>query len=153
MYVKENDKWEKEGPGNEKLKHVVQKVEHKNIRLLVDYCKEHPDCIDPDSPENDDYLRMSSIATSGTDEHLDKIITKIAKEVLIDKWKCGMGGSGVGPLKKNAFLDLILKKSILDIYFCPNIKKKKRVAAKSFQKVTCDHNALISVFGPKKSWR
>ena len=85
MYVKENDKWEKEGPGNEKLKHVVQKVEHKNIRLLVDYCNEHPDCMDPESPENDDYLRMSSIATSGTDEHLDKIITRIAKEVLIDK--------------------------------------------------------------------
>ena len=85
MYVKENDKWEKDGPRNDKLRHVVQNVEHKNIRLLVDYCKEHPDCMDPDSPENDNYLHMSSIATSGTDDHLDKIITRIAKEVLIDK--------------------------------------------------------------------
>ena len=85
MYVKENDKWEKDGPKNDKVRHVVQNVEHKNIRLLVDYCKENPDCMDPDSPTNDNYLHMSSIATSGTDEHLDKIITKIAKEVVIDK--------------------------------------------------------------------
>ena len=85
MYVKENDKWEKDGPRNDKVRHVVQNVEHKNIRLLVDYCKEHPDCMDPDSPENDNYLHMSSVATSGTDDHLDKIISRIAKEVLIDK--------------------------------------------------------------------
>ena len=85
MYVKDNDIWEKEGPRNDKLRHVVQNVEHKNIRLLVDYCKENPDCMDPESPGNDDYLRMSSVATSGTDDHLDNIITKIAKEVVIDK--------------------------------------------------------------------
>ena len=85
MYIKDNDKWEKEGPRNDKLRNVVQNVEHKNIRLLVDYCKEHPDCMDPESPGNDYYLQMSSVATSGTDDHLDKIITNIAKEVVIDK--------------------------------------------------------------------
>ena len=63
---------------------------------------------------------------------------------------CGMGGSGVGGQKKNDFLDLILKKSILDIYFCPFSKKFKRAAEKKSQKMTCDHYALISVFGPKK---
>jgi len=85
MYVKDNDKWEKDGPKNDKLRHVVKNVEHKNIRLLVDYCKEHPDFMDPESPGNDEYLRMSSVATSGTDDHLDKIITKLAKEVVVDK--------------------------------------------------------------------
>lgn len=85
MYVKDNDKWEKEGPKNDKIRHVVQNVEHKNIRLLVDYCNEHVDCMDPESPSNDNYLHLSSVATSGTADHLDKIITKIAKEVVIDK--------------------------------------------------------------------
>jgi hypothetical protein len=85
MYVKDNDKWEKEGPKNDKIRHVVQNVEHKNIRLLVDYCNEHVDCMDPESPSNDNYLHLSSVATSGTADHLDKIITKIAKEVVVDK--------------------------------------------------------------------
>lgn len=85
MYVKDDNKWEKDGPRNDKVRSLVQNVEHKNIRLLNDYCKVHPDSLDPDSPLNDEYLRMSSIATSGTDEHLDKIITKLAKETVVEK--------------------------------------------------------------------
>ena len=84
MYVKDDNKWEKDGPRNEKVRTLVQNVEHKNIRLLNEYSKVHPDSLDPDSPLNDQYLRMSSIATSGTDEHLDKIITKLAKETLVE---------------------------------------------------------------------
>ena len=85
MYIKENNKWEKEGPKNEKIRLFVQNVEHKNIRLLVDYCKEHPDYLDPDSPHNDHYLTLSANATCATPEHIDKVISRIAKEVLIDK--------------------------------------------------------------------
>jgi hypothetical protein len=85
MYVKDDNKWEKDGPRNEKVRTLVQNVEHKNIRLLNEYSKLHPDSLDPESPLNDQYLRMSSIATSGTDEHLDKIITKLAKETLVER--------------------------------------------------------------------
>jgi len=85
MYVKDNDKWEKEGPRNDKVRMLVQNVEHKNIRLLNEYSKVHPDSLNPESPLNDHYLQLSSTATSGTDEHLDKIITKLAKETVVDK--------------------------------------------------------------------
>ena len=85
MYIKENNKWEKEGPKNENMRRFVQYIEQKNIRLLSLYIEENPDCMDPDSPLNDHYLHLTSNATSATTEHLDKVIKKIAKEVLITK--------------------------------------------------------------------
>ena len=85
MYVKENDKWEKESPRNERMRSFIQKVEHKNIRLLVEYCEANPDCLDPESPLNDHYLSLSAKATCATDEHIDKVISRIASEVVVDK--------------------------------------------------------------------
>jgi len=85
MYVKENDKWEKDGPQNEKVQYMVKNVEYKNIRQLSAYGAEHPDCFDSESPTNDYYLTLSQIATSGTDEKVEKVIIKIANEVQVDK--------------------------------------------------------------------
>jgi len=85
MYVKDNDKWEKDGPRNDKVRNMVKNVEYKNIRQLTTYGEVYPDSMDPDSPLNDHYLELSSSATSGTDEHVEKIIMRIAKEVVVDK--------------------------------------------------------------------
>jgi hypothetical protein len=85
MYVKENNKWEKDSPQNDMIRDCIKKVEHKNIRLLIDYCLVHPDCTEPDSPYNDQYLKLTSTSTSGTDTMLDKIITRIANEVVVEK--------------------------------------------------------------------
>jgi hypothetical protein len=85
MYVKDNDKWEKDGPRNEKVRNMVKNVEYKNIRQLTTYGEVYPDSMDPDSPLNDQYLHLSTVATSGTDEHVEKIVTRLAKEVVIDK--------------------------------------------------------------------
>jgi hypothetical protein len=85
MYVKDNDKWEKDGPRNDKVRNMVKNVEYKNIRQLTTYGEVYPDSMDPESPLNDHYLELSSSATSGTDEHVEKIIMRIAKEVVVDK--------------------------------------------------------------------
>ena len=85
MYVKDNDKWEKDGPRNDKVRNMVKNVEYKNIRQLTTYGEVYPDSMDPDSPLNDHYLELSSSATSATDEHVEKIIMRIAKEVVVDK--------------------------------------------------------------------
>jgi len=85
MYVKDDDKWEKDGPRNDKVRTMVKNVEYKNIRQLTTYGEVYPEAMDPDSPLNDQYLHMSSVATSGTDEHVEKIVTKLAKEVVVDK--------------------------------------------------------------------
>jgi hypothetical protein len=36
--------------------------------------------------------------------------------------------------------------SILDIYKCPKLKKEEKAGPSCYQKVTCDHYALNSVF-------
>jgi hypothetical protein len=85
MYIKENNIWSKDGPNNENMRTFVQYIERKNIRLLSAYIDENPDCMDSDSPLNDHYLRLTGNATCATEEHIDKVIKKIAREVVIDK--------------------------------------------------------------------
>ena len=89
MYIKDEDKWEKENESKNKLRKVIKKVACKNQRLLPKFKEEHPDCGKYHSKFSDQYnkLVVESLGGSGDndDEKEDKIIRKIAKNVLIDK--------------------------------------------------------------------
>ena len=89
MYIKDEDKWEKENENKNKLRKVIKKVACKNQRLLPKFKEEHPDCGKYHSKFSDQYnkLVVESMGGSGDndDEKEDKIIRKIAKNVLIDK--------------------------------------------------------------------
>lgn len=85
LYIKQNDKWEKDGPNHDNMRLFVQHIERKNIRLLQAYCQKHPDHMDMDSPFNDHYLRLTGEATCATDVHINKVISRIAKDIMIPK--------------------------------------------------------------------
>ena len=89
MYIKDEDKWEKENENKNKLRKVIKKVACKNQRLLPKFKEEHPDCGKYHSKYSDQYnkLVVESMGGSGDNdsEKEDKIIRKIAKNVLIDK--------------------------------------------------------------------
>ena len=89
MYIKDEDKWEKENENKNKLRKVIKKVACKNQRLLPKFKEEHPDCGKYHSKFSDQYnkLVVESMGGSGDNdaEKEDKIIKKIAKNVLIDK--------------------------------------------------------------------
>ena len=89
MYIKDEDKWEKENEEKKKLRKVIKKIADKNARLLPEFKKEHPDCIKSTSKYSDQYnkLIVESMGGSGDNdsEKEDKIIRKIAKEVVINK--------------------------------------------------------------------
>ena len=89
MYIKDEDKWEKENDEKKKLRKVIKKIADKNARLLPVFKKEHPDCSKASSPFSDQYnkLIIESMGGSGDNdsEKEDKIIKKIAREVTIDK--------------------------------------------------------------------
>ena len=89
MYIKDEDKWEKENDEKKKLRKVIKKIADKNARLLPEFKKEHPDCVKASSKFSDQYnkLIVESMGGSGDNdlEKEDKIIRKIAKEVTIDK--------------------------------------------------------------------
>jgi hypothetical protein len=89
LYVKDENKWEKENKENNKLRKVIKQVAHKNTGLLKDFRDKHPDYGKSESKHSDHYNKLIIEAMGGKgDNELDKedkIIKKIAKEVIIDK--------------------------------------------------------------------
>jgi hypothetical protein len=89
MYIKDEDKWEKDTEEKNKMRKVIKKVACKNQRLLSKYKEEHPGCNYSESKFSDQYSKIVIEAMGGAGdndiEKEDKIIHKIAKEVVIDK--------------------------------------------------------------------
>jgi len=88
MYVKDQDKWEKEEADKKKIKQVISAIASKNRGLLPEYQKKYPECMKSDSKKSDEYnlLIMESLGIgTGTENTQSKIIRKIAKEVVIEK--------------------------------------------------------------------
>jgi len=85
IYIKDEDKWEKENEQNHKLRKAIKRVAFKNEKLLPKYKELHPGCNYSDSKYSDQYSKLVIEAMGGDTEKEDKIISKIAKEVIIDK--------------------------------------------------------------------
>jgi hypothetical protein len=89
MYVKDENKWEKENETNVKLRKAIKNVAHKNSKMLSEYRKKHPDCLKSTSKVSDQYNKLVFEALGGKgdndSEKEDKIIKNIAKEVTINK--------------------------------------------------------------------
>ena len=89
IYIKDEDKWEKEDDDKKKLRNVINKVSHKNERLLQKYKEVHPGCNFSESKYSDQYSKLVIEAMGGAgnndEEKAEKIIRNIAKEVVIDK--------------------------------------------------------------------
>ena len=84
LYVKDENKWEKDEEKT-KMKKAIKRVANKNIRLLHAFKEKYPDCIKSTSNHSDQYNKMiiESMDTDGENEN--KIISKISKEVIVQK--------------------------------------------------------------------
>jgi len=89
MYVKDNDKWEKEQEGNKKLKKAIKHIAKKNSMNINLFKDKYPDCINSHSRKSDQFNKIYIEAYGGSgNEDVDnenKIIKNIAKVVGIDK--------------------------------------------------------------------
>jgi hypothetical protein len=89
MYVKDEDKWEKENENKQKIRKAIKHVAHKNTKMIKEYKTKHPDCEKSDSKFSDQYNKLIIEAMGGKGdndlEKEDKIIKNIAKEVVIEK--------------------------------------------------------------------
>ena len=89
MYVKDENKWEKENENKQKMRKVIKHVTHKNSKLLKDFKTKYPGCEKSESRFSDKYDKLIIEAMGGKGdndlEKEDKIIKNIAKNVTIDK--------------------------------------------------------------------
>jgi hypothetical protein len=89
MYVKDEDKWEKENESKQKMRKVIKHVAHKNTKLLKEFKTKYPGCEKSESKYSEKYDKLIIEAFGGKgdndDEKENKIIRNIAKEVTIEK--------------------------------------------------------------------
>ena len=89
MYVKDEDKWEKENETKVKLRKAIKHVAHKNSKMLSEFRVKNPDCLKSTSKVSDQYNKLVLEALGGKgdndSEKEDKIIKKISDATIIDK--------------------------------------------------------------------
>jgi len=89
LYVKDENKWEKEDDEKKKIRKAIKRVASKNARLLPKFKEAHPDCSKSISKFSDQYNKIivESMGGSGDNdiEKEDKIIRNITNHATINK--------------------------------------------------------------------
>ena len=89
IYIKDENKWEKEEEAKPKLRKLIKEITHKNICMFKKFREKYPDCDTYESKKSDLFNKIvyESMGGKGDDEWVkhNKIIHKITKQVGIDK--------------------------------------------------------------------
>jgi Zinc finger, C2H2 type/Zinc-finger of C2H2 type len=90
MYIKDDDKWIKDTDDKTALTNAIKSVANKNMQQIIEWKKLNPDYNNPDSKQNDKYIKIICGAISGStkeesESNYEKIIRKVAKETFICK--------------------------------------------------------------------
>jgi len=87
LYVKDENKWEKENDDKEKMTKAVKQIARKNVDLIAEWKNKYPDCVYSDSKNNDQYHNIIMESMGGNigseEQNEQKIIHKISKQILI----------------------------------------------------------------------
>jgi len=85
IYLKNDDKWNKDENNNKNLKDAIEKVEYKNIYSLKEWCNENPDAFKSNTKNNDLWLKIYEQTIQGDEDTREKVVKNITKKVTIDK--------------------------------------------------------------------
>ena len=89
LYIKDDNKWEREDGDNKNIRKMIKRVALKNYKQVKDFREKYPDCNKSNSKYADKYNKIivESMGGEGDNEkeNEDKIIRNISKEVVIDK--------------------------------------------------------------------
>jgi hypothetical protein len=90
LYIKDDNQWIKDDENKTMLTKAIKQVANKNIKKISEWQKAHPNYSDPDSKENDKYMKIVLNSMSGStkeesQKNYEKIARNITKEVVIDK--------------------------------------------------------------------
>jgi len=90
VYVKQDNVWIKEDSDKTHLNTAVSQIARKNLRQLVTWKAENPDCLDTSTVASDLLVQFSQRALGGIGEQEDAkfrsaIIKNVLKDVVVDK--------------------------------------------------------------------
>lgn len=85
LYIKDDNKWEREGIHSKKLINAIHSVEHKNVVLVNEWAKMHPQCENSETQANQIYMTLAKHAHDGDDDNVMKVAKRIAKTVVVSK--------------------------------------------------------------------
>jgi len=90
MYVKDENKWEKENTEKKRLKQAIKKIEHNNIKLIPGWAEKYPESKDSESKKNIQFNQIVNHSMGGSnveedEDNYNRILKNIAKEVVIEK--------------------------------------------------------------------
>jgi hypothetical protein len=90
LYIKDNDKWEKECDEKPILTKAIKVIANENIKQIKNWKDKNPDCTNSESKKNNLYLKIVSNSMNGLTEeeghkNINKIISNVAKKTIIDK--------------------------------------------------------------------
>ena len=90
FYIKDNNEWTKELDSKPILTRAIKAIANENIKQIKCWRDKYPDCTDSDSKKNNLYLKIVSNSMNGSTaeesiKNIDKIISNVAKEVIINK--------------------------------------------------------------------
>jgi hypothetical protein len=90
LYIKDNNKWEKECETKPILTKAIKIIANENIKQIKDWKNKNPDCTNSDSKKNNLYLKIVSNSMNGSTEeesnkNINKIINNVAKDTIIQK--------------------------------------------------------------------
>ena len=90
LYIKDDNQWTKDDEDKTTLTKAIKQVANKNIKQISEWQKLHPEYSDPDSKQNDKYMKIVFNSMSGStkeesDKNYEKIIKNVIKETVIEK--------------------------------------------------------------------
>lgn len=90
FYIKDNNEWLKENDSKPILTKAIKTIANENIKQINSWRNKYPDCTKSSSNKNDLYLKIVSNSMNGLTEeegkyNINKIISNVAKEVIINK--------------------------------------------------------------------
>ena len=89
LYIKDEDKWDKDLNGNPKVRNAIKHIAHKNSKLLNEFKAKNPDYNNSSSKVSDKYnkLLIETMGGKGDNdlEKENKIIRNITKEIMVTK--------------------------------------------------------------------
>ena len=87
LYIKDEDKWDKEVEGHPKVKKVIQKIAHKNSKLMTQFKEKYPEYNNSSSRVSDKYNKLLIETMGGKgdneEEKVNKIIKNVSKEITV----------------------------------------------------------------------